>query len=76
MGDSTDIIQQYRFQVLLADVVRCAFTGSAMMMLLLGSMNCVCGAHGADTALSVAGAGTVSTLAVPPQHHLDVSLFL
>ena len=39
-------------------------TGSAMMILILG---CVCGAHGADTALSAAGAGTVSPVDVPPQ---------
>ena len=41
--------------------------GSVMMILMLGSLGRVCGAHGADTALSAAGAGTVSTFAVPPQ---------
>ena len=42
-------------------------TGSVMMLLLLGSLGRVCGAHGADTALSAAGAGTVSAVSVPPQ---------
>ena len=36
-------------------------TGSVMMILLLGSLGCVCGAHGADTALSAMGADVHNT---------------
>ena len=43
-------------------------TGSSMTILLVDSVGCACGAHGADTVPSAAAAGTVSTLTVPLQN--------
>ena len=40
-------------------IVSDSVTGSSMTILLIGSVDCACGAHGADTARSAAAAGTV-----------------